>query len=214
MTTSTHLVRTRRFLPLFVTQLLGAFNDNLFKNAMVLFVVYSVYNSEAEEAKFSAIASGLFIIPFFVLSALAGPAGRHARQGADHPHRQVLRDPDHAGRRRRAAAGLAGHRGHRSRHPADAARAVRHGGAFDLLRPDQIRDPAPAPAQGGSAGRHRPGRGGDLYRHSRRHDPGRLDRRGMGGARRRADRAGRLSHRAAGSPRPADERDASRWTST
>ncbi len=72
MTTSTHLVRTRRFLPLFVTQLLGAFNDNLFKNAMVLFVVYSVYNSEAEEAKFSAIASAVFIIPFFVLSALSG----------------------------------------------------------------------------------------------------------------------------------------------
>ena len=72
MTTSTHLVRTRRFLPLFVTQLLGAFNDNLFKNAMVLYVVYSVYNSEAAEAKFSAIASALFIIPFFVLSALSG----------------------------------------------------------------------------------------------------------------------------------------------
>lgn len=72
MTTSTHLVRTRRFLPLFVTQLLGAFNDNLFKNAMVLYVVYSVYNSESAEAKFSAIASGLFILPFFVLSALAG----------------------------------------------------------------------------------------------------------------------------------------------
>ncbi len=72
MTTSTHLLRERRFLPLFVTQLLNAFNDNLFKNAMVLFVVYSVYNSEAEEAKFSAIASGLFILPFFILSALAG----------------------------------------------------------------------------------------------------------------------------------------------
>ncbi len=72
MTVSTHLVRRRRFLPLFVTQLLGAFNDNLFKNAMVLYVVYSVYNSEAEEARFSAIASGLFILPFFVLSALAG----------------------------------------------------------------------------------------------------------------------------------------------
>ncbi len=72
MTTSTHLVRTRRFLPLFITQLLGAFNDNLFKNAMVLFVVYSVYNSEAQEARFSAIASALFIIPFVVLSALAG----------------------------------------------------------------------------------------------------------------------------------------------
>lgn len=72
MTTTTQLIRTRRFLPLFVTQLLGAFNDNLFKNAMVLYVVYSVYNSEAAEAKFSAIASALFIIPFFVLSALSG----------------------------------------------------------------------------------------------------------------------------------------------
>jgi len=72
MTTSTHLIRTRRFLPLFVTQLLGAFNDNLFKNAMVLYVVYSVYNSEEAEAKFSAIASAVFIIPFFVLSALSG----------------------------------------------------------------------------------------------------------------------------------------------
>ena len=72
MTTSTHLVRTRRFLPLFATQLLGAFNDNLFKNAMVLYVVYSVYNSEAAEAKFSAVASALFIIPFVVLSGLAG----------------------------------------------------------------------------------------------------------------------------------------------
>jgi predicted MFS family arabinose efflux permease len=72
MTTSTHLLRRRRFLPLFVTQLLNAFNDNLFKNAMVLFVVYSVYNSEAAEAQFSAIASGLFILPFFVLSALSG----------------------------------------------------------------------------------------------------------------------------------------------
>ena len=72
MTTSTHLVHSRRFLPLFVTQLLGAFNDNLFKNAMVLYVVYSIYNSAEAEAQFSAIASGLFILPFFVLSALAG----------------------------------------------------------------------------------------------------------------------------------------------
>lgn len=69
---SIHLLRRRRFLPLFVTQLLGAFNDNLFKNAMVLFVVYSLYNSEAAEAKFSAIASAVFIIPFFAFSALSG----------------------------------------------------------------------------------------------------------------------------------------------
>lgn len=72
MTTTTHLLKTRRFAPLFVTQLFNAFNDNLYKNAMVLFVVYSVYNSESEEASFSALASGLFILPFFLLSALAG----------------------------------------------------------------------------------------------------------------------------------------------
>ena len=72
MTTSTHLVRTRRFLPLFVTQLLGAFNDNLFKNAIVFFVVYNLYDSDKAEAKFSAIASALFILPFFLLSALSG----------------------------------------------------------------------------------------------------------------------------------------------
>jgi len=72
MLTSTHLLRQRNFLPLFATQLLNAFNDNLFKNAMVLFVVYSVYNSEEAEAQFSAIASGLFILPFFILSALSG----------------------------------------------------------------------------------------------------------------------------------------------
>ncbi len=72
MTTSTQLIRARRFLPLFVTQLLGAFNDNLFKNAMVFFVVYSVYNSETAEMWFSAIASGVFVTPFFLLSALAG----------------------------------------------------------------------------------------------------------------------------------------------
>src|SRR5688572_2455288 len=72
MLTSPYLLKQRRFLPLFATQLLNAFNDNLFKNAMVLFVVYSVYNSEAAEAKFSAIASALFILPFFILSALSG----------------------------------------------------------------------------------------------------------------------------------------------
>ena len=72
MTTSTHLFATRRFLPLFVTQMLGAFNDNLFKNALVFFLVYRVLQSEAEETKLTAIASALFILPFFLLSALAG----------------------------------------------------------------------------------------------------------------------------------------------
>lgn len=67
-----HLLRTRRFLPIFVTQFLGAFNDNLFRTAMVLLVIYGIYRSAEQEATFSAIAGGLFILPFFLLSALAG----------------------------------------------------------------------------------------------------------------------------------------------
>ncbi|WP_373488960.1 MFS transporter [Blastomonas sp.] len=72
MTSAGALLNKRRFLPLFVTQLLGAFNDNLYKNAMVLFVVYSVYNDETAETWFSAVATAVFILPFFLLSALAG----------------------------------------------------------------------------------------------------------------------------------------------
>jgi MFS family permease len=66
------LLTKRRFLPLFVTQFLGAFNDNLFKNAMIFFATYQIYNSEAAETRFSAIATGLFILPFFLFSAVAG----------------------------------------------------------------------------------------------------------------------------------------------
>ncbi|AKM09690.1 MFS transporter [Croceicoccus naphthovorans] len=72
MTTTTHLLTRRRFLPLFVTQLLGAFNDNLYKNAMVLFVVYQVYSTAEQEAQFSAIASGLFTLPYVLFSAVSG----------------------------------------------------------------------------------------------------------------------------------------------
>jgi MFS family permease len=67
-----HLMRERRFVPLFVTQFLGAFNDNLFRTAMVLLVIYGIYGSEKQEAMFSAIAGALFIAPFFLLSALSG----------------------------------------------------------------------------------------------------------------------------------------------
>lgn len=69
---SLHLMRRRRFLPLFVTQFLGAFNDNLFKTAMVILVTYSIYSDETKEATFNAISGGVFILPFFLFSALAG----------------------------------------------------------------------------------------------------------------------------------------------
>jgi MFS family permease len=66
------LLKERRFLPLFVTQFLGAFNDNLFKQAMVLFATYRVFNDAHVESLFNGLATGLSLIPFFVLSALSG----------------------------------------------------------------------------------------------------------------------------------------------
>ena len=67
-----HLLRTRRFLPIFVTQLLGAFNDNLFKSAMVILATYAIYNDATKEATFNGVAGALFILPFFLFSALSG----------------------------------------------------------------------------------------------------------------------------------------------
>lgn len=72
MTTSTNLMRQRRFLPLFLTQLLNALNDNLYKNAMVLFVVYQVYDSPEMETFISGIATALFVLPFVLFSATSG----------------------------------------------------------------------------------------------------------------------------------------------
>ena len=81
----THLLRARRFLPLFTTQFLGAFNDSLFKQGVVLFVTYQLYSDAAREAQFSAIAQGLFILPFFLLSALAG------QMADDHDKSRLIR---------------------------------------------------------------------------------------------------------------------------
>jgi len=66
------LLKQRHFLPLFVTQFLGAFNDNLFKTAMVLFATYQIFADQRQESFFNALAAALFILPFFLFSALAG----------------------------------------------------------------------------------------------------------------------------------------------
>lgn len=65
-------MRQRRFLPLFLTQLLNALNDNLYKQAMVLFVVYQVYDSPETETFVSGIATALFMLPFVLFSATSG----------------------------------------------------------------------------------------------------------------------------------------------
>jgi 1-acyl-sn-glycerol-3-phosphate acyltransferase len=63
------LLKTRRFLPFFLTQFAGAFNDNLFKNAVVLFIVFRAASSADLLVN---IIAALFILPFFLLSATAG----------------------------------------------------------------------------------------------------------------------------------------------
>ena len=72
MTPSFRLLARRNFLPLFVTQFLNAFNDNLYKTAMVMLVTYQIYQDPTREAVFNAVAGGIFILPFFLFSALAG----------------------------------------------------------------------------------------------------------------------------------------------
>lgn len=69
------LLATRRFGPLFVTQLLGAFNDNLFRTALLFIVAYDVAASDPAQAAFLAsLAAGLFTLPYLLFSGIAGSA--------------------------------------------------------------------------------------------------------------------------------------------
>lgn len=66
---SEQLLLSARFLPLFVTQLLGALNDNLFKNALVVFVIF---HDASGGPSLVAAAGGVFILPYVLFSATAG----------------------------------------------------------------------------------------------------------------------------------------------
>ena len=67
----TRLLIQRRFGPFFLTQCAGAFNDNVFKNAMVIMLAYKSA-TEAEGGLLVNAAAGLFILPFFLFSPIAG----------------------------------------------------------------------------------------------------------------------------------------------
>ena len=67
------LLRQRRFLPFFGAQFLGAFNDNLFKNALVVLLTFQAASWTALDPGLLAnLAAGIFILPFFLFSASAG----------------------------------------------------------------------------------------------------------------------------------------------
>jgi acyl-[acyl-carrier-protein]-phospholipid O-acyltransferase/long-chain-fatty-acid--[acyl-carrier-protein] ligase len=73
MTSQINLLKTSRFLPLFITQFLGAFNDNVFKNALAILITYRLASLADMNAQILVtLAAGIFILPFFLFSATAG----------------------------------------------------------------------------------------------------------------------------------------------
>lgn len=67
------LMRERRFLPFFMTQFLGAFNDNVFKNALVILLTFEAAQwSWLDAVTLVNLCAGIFILPFFLFSATAG----------------------------------------------------------------------------------------------------------------------------------------------
>ena len=66
------LLGKRRFAPFFWTQALGAFNDNAFRNALVMLVAFQMGLDDRTVGIYTNLAPALFIIPFFLFSATAG----------------------------------------------------------------------------------------------------------------------------------------------
>lgn len=75
------LLRTRRFLPFFITQLLGAFNDNIFKQSLILAILYKL-TIDGDRSIWVNLCALLFILPFFLFSALAGQFGEKFNKDA------------------------------------------------------------------------------------------------------------------------------------
>lgn len=67
------LLNDRRFLPLFLTQFLGALHDNVYKNALAAFIVYGAMQSAVDDPKlWASLATAIFILPFILFSAFGG----------------------------------------------------------------------------------------------------------------------------------------------
>lgn len=75
------LLGKRRFLPFFVTQSLGAFNDNVFKQSLILAILYKL-NIDGDRTIWVNLCAMLFILPFFLFSALAGQFGEKFNKDA------------------------------------------------------------------------------------------------------------------------------------
>ena len=66
------LLFVRRFMPLFLTQFLGAFNDNFFKSALMMLITYRIGDAAGVDPRILVnAAAGIFILPFFVFAPTA-----------------------------------------------------------------------------------------------------------------------------------------------
>ncbi|MEG2805266.1 MFS transporter [Stenotrophomonas sp.] len=65
------LLKQRRFLPFFIVQSLGAFNDNVYRQAIIGLLFYLGVSQE-EQSLYTTLAPAIFILPYFLFSALAG----------------------------------------------------------------------------------------------------------------------------------------------
>jgi 1-acyl-sn-glycerol-3-phosphate acyltransferase len=66
------LLGSRRFAPFFATQALGAFNDNAFRQGMIVLIGFHLGLSIETASTYAMIAPAIFIVPFFLFSASAG----------------------------------------------------------------------------------------------------------------------------------------------
>ncbi|UYZ83784.1 MFS transporter [Entomomonas sp. E2T0] len=84
------LLKERRYLPFFISQLAGAFNDNVFKQALILAIIYKLtFSNFLDQQVITSLFHGgqidkdllvnlcaiVFILPFFLFSALGGQLG-------------------------------------------------------------------------------------------------------------------------------------------
>jgi hypothetical protein len=160
---SQSLLATRRFAPLFWCQFFSAFNDNFLKNALALLILFKIGGQSGEALV--TLAGGVFIAPFFLLSAVGGELADRFRQGGGGAHPEAHRNRRGGGRRRRVPAEFAA---------ALVPCAVPVRPDRGAVRADQIRHPARSSEAGGVAGGQCARRGRHLSRDPRRHDRRRL----------------------------------------
>ena len=159
----THLLRTRRFLPIFATQFLGAFNDNLFSTAMVMFVIYQHLSATRRGGCVQRDrAAGCSSCPSSSSRRWPGSSPTRIDKAQIDPHREDGRDRHHGRRRGRTAA---------AQHAAAARRADWR---WAFTRPSSARSNMRSCRSIWTrtrCWRHRTGRGWHLHRHPRRDDP-------------------------------------------